>query len=638
MPPKKKQASSSLNRSQDEEIGANRNDLKTKANTSKRKPGKNKHIDKRDFDIYEDIDDNYSSGAFKNGHSLLSRQNSLVGMLSSKSSKLSDSQKKSSKSKTHSITKSNQKDKYQNDSILFEEDEGFIYKRSQDPIDKQKENELSRKHIATPISRLRQETENLSFNEDDSIHFDDFDDNATNVQDGTKQLQSKATQNQRSSSKSKPKPKPKTQATLRRKPRSKLEQTKEDEKEQHSKQQSPPPTRRPINRRRNNQLQLSSPIRSPNEHNSKFNQKSNFNDEYDSDQYTEEVSHHKIELADAQPKSRKRPLTTSVSDDLHHNTKRRTSYHNRGKRVLSIGNGFIGEPHDNVEPSDFYKFLNSSMPDPIRMRQLLIWCSKKTLQRQEKEHDLLNNDNQAETVKGITKVITDEILDDLTNSKISTSWYNRLDDEDTYNRSIRPILPNPLNESNEENITLYEGKLKQLKKEKVQWEIAYKKSTQSIDGFKISKIDDNKILSEYLENKSEKKRLENGYDEENQSDYYSTTIDESRIKQIEGTWRDLKENIPNKLESSIDKFYNTSFQIQKANELVGTIRANNINDKVSSLVKKFVLKNDPQSFANENDINQNSPWPVPKQPITTRELLKGISRLDNSKQNNNGSL
>lgn len=36
-------------------------------------------------------------------------------------------------------------------------------------------------------------------------------------------------------------------------------------------------------------------------------------------------------------------------------------------------------PHDEVDSSEFYKHIESGLPEPRRMRQLLTWCGTRAL-------------------------------------------------------------------------------------------------------------------------------------------------------------------------------------------------------------------------------------------------------------------
>lgn len=596
MPPKKKQAqaSKSTNRPVN---GGGKNEGESSKSKAKNKGQQNKTNSKKkkvqaDLDFYSDIDKEYNSGQSKPNRSLiLGKENGLKSLFSSSQSKETKPANDRSNTAVFSPSSSTA-------NRSFEEDEGFIYKRSQEvdngkPTSKPKPKpktskakpsnannmttKLSLKQsvngkkrpISTPLARLQQETANLSVNEDDSIHFEDVEE------------------------------------TIK------------------------PPSKTNGKAGSNLEPQLSSPIRSP----STYKNYSNAfdDDHFSSDGYSEEVSHHKIELAPESPPSPPIPRPTTANlkkrtkhSDTNRTTKRRASYHNRGKRILSIGNGYVGEPHEQIDPKEYYKFLDDSMPDPNRMRQLLVWCFKKTLQRHDEQQE--QQSPSAETVKGITKVIGEEFLEGLTNGKISTSWYNRQDDDDQYNQVMRPVVPNPLNESNEENIKIFEDKLIQLQQEKREWHQAYKDAITPVSKMKLSLIEEKDQSQEDLRD-----YLKEKVTAASDVDFNSSILDESLLKSINKSWQDVKDESPNDLESSVDKLYNTSFQVQKASELVQTVQNNNISGKVSNLFKKFfVSRNDMINYKSDSHKSQfKSPWPVPPRPITTHELLRGISKIDN---------
>lgn len=505
-----------------------------------------KKLDQRQFDIYGDIDDEYSQSQSQTkssqSQSILGRPNTLINLLSQDTA--------SARPKAPIIL--------DDDTTQFEEDDGFRYKRSQDqnsplpPKKTPRRKETNGKSVSTPISRLKQDTASLNVDVDEIIQFEAIEPQRT--------TRSKSKQ----ASKSTSGPKKATRKSSRTNPKQAVNKS--------------------------STIRLSSPIRSP-----------PFTNVYDSssDDYHEQVSHHTIELVDSDTKKRSLALTSGPN-------KRRASYNNRGKRVLSIGNGFVGEPHDNIDPQDYYKFLNSSMPDPNRMRQLLIWCFKKALQ---------NKGKSSETVRGITKVITDEFLEGLTNGKISTSWYNRQEAEPIE----RPILPNPLNETNEESIILFEEKLVQIRKEKQQWENTYKRAIRPIEGLQIGDTDSIQTLGKYLKRQFS--------DNKDGVDYNSSVIDKSLIGKVEKCWTHVQQKVPQELESNVDRLYSASYQMSQAQELVEKLKTDRINEKVSSLVRRFLARTDPQNFTNADS---KTTWPLPKRQITTQELLRGISRVENN--------
>lgn len=151
---------------------------------------------------------------------------------------------------------------------------------------------------------------------------------------------------------------------------------------------------------------------------------------------------------------------------------RRSSLGNRGKRVSSIGNGFVAVPHDDVDPRDFYKHADSDIPDPHRMKQILLWCSKRVLNSQNerlkklKERPKKSTADEA-TALTIARVIEDEIIRDLVQGKVSTSWWTRPEDPENDREVIKQ--PNSQNVTNAENLKAFEKRLQDLDNEKSQW-------------------------------------------------------------------------------------------------------------------------------------------------------------------------
>ncbi|KAI5956661.1 hypothetical protein CANMA_004498 [Candida margitis] len=157
---------------------------------------------------------------------------------------------------------------------------------------------------------------------------------------------------------------------------------------------------------------------------------------------------------------------------------RRLSYNSRGRRVSSMGNGFEGEPHQDVPVSEYYKHLDKSIPESDRMRQLLIWNLKAELDKE--ENDLRNKSDQVSTenhtINNIAKTINDELIQSLKDYSISTDWK-----EGDSRKTDSVLLPNPKNKENLRNIRKYSTELTALKREKQEWESAYLRLTSLID-------------------------------------------------------------------------------------------------------------------------------------------------------------
>lgn len=566
MGPKKKQVSNKL--------GTAPKNAKSKAGTTNnRKPSKkssvspdtNRKNKTTTNDSETDNDSEFYSGNLQSQPSqlLLGRKNRLNDLLAS-----------SQTSHTNNATKSGPKGKKGGNRAKgkFEEDDGFIYKRDQEN-DKNKK----RKPTNSLISQLKEETNQMT-NDDNLRHLDLEEPSKKKTKRETKSAKSTKPNGSKTKVNTKPNGVSRRQATKRK-----------------------------SNFHDDSSLHLSSPIKSPNYE--------NFYSAYSSDEYEEQVSHLKMNLEDsdtARTRNQKAPNTKN---------KRRASYHNRGKRVLSIGNGFVGVPHEDVPTSDYYKLLDTSLPEPHRMKQLLIWSFKKKLDQEEKlsRSKSKSETTEDQTIINIAKVIKEEVLRDLIEGQISISWYNRDDNEDETNDNMltnkEVALPNPLNITNEENIEIFTKKLKSLKQERSQWESSFNRSTSHIPNLKIDANQNEADLQDYCQIRSET--------QDNSVDFNSTVLNNSLAEKINDNYNIVNENIPHDVETSTDKLYDASYRLSQARDLIAKLQSDKLNDKVSSLVQNYMTKHLREPLSPDT-----SSWPVPNRRITTKELLRGITRLD----------
>ncbi|KAJ8100100.1 Mis12-Mtw1 protein family-domain-containing protein [Lipomyces tetrasporus] len=138
---------------------------------------------------------------------------------------------------------------------------------------------------------------------------------------------------------------------------------------------------------------------------------------------------------------------------------RRSSLGLRGKRASSLSSGLVAVPHADISSEDFYKHLDSDLPDPHRMKQLLTWCAHRSMETK----DLAKERWAHSPAAAIARVIEEQLLRDLTDGKISTSWWNRPDDEDRLKK------PNPQNIANLAKIDEFKKRLERLRAEKKAW-------------------------------------------------------------------------------------------------------------------------------------------------------------------------
>ncbi|KAK6201364.1 Mis12-Mtw1 protein family-domain-containing protein [Scheffersomyces amazonensis] len=491
--------------------------------------------------------------------SVLGRKNRLNDLLSSTNSNSNSNSNSKSKPKpkpkpstTSSASASRQKRiPKTNQKYSFEEDEGFIYKRSQsvetDTGSGANGSKRKRKPISTPVSRLHDEIHSLSrdMHNDEDLHLLDL-------------------HNPKRS---------KTTSTTITNPK---------------KRQS----RKIHNFLDESSIQLSSPIQD----------RGHYSDE---DDYVEQVSHHTLTLDEP----------VSKTGDKQ-NSKRRTSYYNRGKRVSSIGNGFVGEPHQDVPVSDYYKLLDTSLPEPDRVRQLLIWSFKKRLQ-QEENNNSKSGSTEDQTVLNIAKVIKEEVVRDLVEKLISISWYSNLnlDTDDTLSKEVR--IPNPLNEINLHNIDVYSKKLKALIKQKQEWQDAYKRAIQPIEK-----------LPETITSSVNKDQLEQYLLHQKEEQVDASILDNSYLESVDNNLEQVKEKIGDNLESGIDKLYHTTYQMSKVSEIVQAIETTKLKDQVSSLLSDYMTRrNDTHNSVISKPLPLYDISSKPTKSIDNKVLLRTLSRL-----------
>lgn len=306
------------------------------------------------------------------------------------------------------------------------------------------------------------------------------------------------------------------------------------------------------------------------------------NDKNNNPEYVEQASQHTLGL---------------TGDDESSRPTGRSSYTNRGKRVLSIGNGFVAKPHEDMSERDYYKVVDSTLPEPSRMRQLLVWCFKKKLQ-QDKESEAAG---ETYTAKGIAKVIQTELLDELVAGKISTSWYSKQDHE-YENLKVtgkRIVKSNPLNESNKESIRVFTQKLKELRQEKQHWQNAFVTSVKPLEGLSVNESNGEMTpaLQKYLDEKK--------------ATSMKDVLGGSSLADLQQHVTEAKEQVPGKLERLMALLYHTVYQLSRSVDVVNEVEKEAIAPQLQEKMRQF-MDRDAEGMAR----------------LTQRELLRGITRVD----------
>ncbi|KAE8167330.1 Mis12-Mtw1 protein family-domain-containing protein [Aspergillus tamarii] len=137
---------------------------------------------------------------------------------------------------------------------------------------------------------------------------------------------------------------------------------------------------------------------------------------------------------------------------------RRSSLGMRGRRASSLIDSGASNalPHDQVDTAEFYKHIASDLPEPRRMRQLLIWCATRAMS------DKRGRSEDA-SARLAARVIQEELLKDFsTNSQLS-NWFER---EDVNPPAVVVKKPNPKNIQNADKIKELEEQIQRLQRER----------------------------------------------------------------------------------------------------------------------------------------------------------------------------
>lgn len=154
---------------------------------------------------------------------------------------------------------------------------------------------------------------------------------------------------------------------------------------------------------------------------------------------------------------------------------RRSSLGLRANRASSFRSGEMGFPHKDILPKDYYKYISSELPEPVRMKHLIAWCIKYTIDNNVKFNKL----NQ----------VQDELLKRCIDNKLTTSWYQR---EEV---PVHPTKPHPKNIENRKQLDLLKRNIKRLENEIEEWKIFTGANNSSIENLIKYDIDPQTVTS-----------------------------------------------------------------------------------------------------------------------------------------------
>lgn len=133
----------------------------------------------------------------------------------------------------------------------------------------------------------------------------------------------------------------------------------------------------------------------------------------------------------------------------------------RGKRMSTSANGLAQSPHDTIPATEFYRHIDADQSDPVRMRQLLVWCAKRAKDALVKGSGVVPDN--------VDKVAED-IIRGLVSKQINTSWYHRSDRTALPGSMPQETKPNPQNVLNASKKAELESELARLVQEEALWQ------------------------------------------------------------------------------------------------------------------------------------------------------------------------
>lgn len=158
---------------------------------------------------------------------------------------------------------------------------------------------------------------------------------------------------------------------------------------------------------------------------------------------------------------------------------RRASLASRGKRLSSIGNGFIGTPHSEIPDEELHKHMDIDLPDSYKLRNLIIWIGKRLVEDGKDGwiDDVLDKSESDPEIKhqlkNVSKTVLNQLLEDLSHGKVKIDWWG---DQISGGSQIlsstdQPIImkKNKENIENAKNLELYTEEIRKLQREANIW-------------------------------------------------------------------------------------------------------------------------------------------------------------------------
>lgn len=126
------------------------------------------------------------------------------------------------------------------------------------------------------------------------------------------------------------------------------------------------------------------------------------------------------------------------------------------------GGSLIALPHPSVPSESFFRHIAAEAPEPVRMKQLLAWCARRV--------EIPAGKCVDPQALEIAQQVRERIITAILGGKISTSWYNRKED-DVLPEITGPkeLKEHPQNVDNRRLLKEHEDTIERLEKEEAAW-------------------------------------------------------------------------------------------------------------------------------------------------------------------------
>ncbi|KAL1405778.1 hypothetical protein Q8F55_007451 [Vanrija albida] len=157
----------------------------------------------------------------------------------------------------------------------------------------------------------------------------------------------------------------------------------------------------------------------------------------------------------------------SRNRDMRNEMDRRSSLTMRGKRASSsFGRGEPSYPHSSVPSEQFYRHIDTGIPEPIKARWLISWCAKRAMDEHMAEGKGKRRAADADEVDKLLGDVMDDFVSNLAKGNVDTNVFG---DPTAASASALNIRPHPRNVENRKTQEKENAVIKRMKTEDRDW-------------------------------------------------------------------------------------------------------------------------------------------------------------------------